>query len=191
MMQHTSALETSMTSRTGWPARGDAGSMCTRALTPFLSACQEAAGRRLGRVGGIGMVWIGGRVEGTVDAVTAFAVVTVVGRRVVVVARTVVAMVVDDDDVLAGPAAAIVLVVPSGEVGWPEAVGVEAGESTTAAETAPATSSRAMLTRRIRTACPPPADPINAVSAVRLADLSTFPARSLSSTGRMSVAPPA
>jgi hypothetical protein len=148
--------------------------MRTRALTPFLVACQELAGRRLGTVGGIGIVWIGGRVEGTVDAVTALAVVAVVGRRVVVVARTVVATVVDDDDVVAGAAAAVVVVVPSGEVGWPNAVGVEAGESTTAAETAPATSSRAMLTRRIRTACPPPTEPINAVSAVRPEDLSTF-----------------
>lgn len=175
MMQHAWALETSMTNRTGCPATGDAGSMCTRALTPFLSACQELAGRKLGRVGGIGMVWIGGRVEGTVDAVTARAVVAVVGRRVVVVARTLVATVVDDDDVVAGAAVAVVVVVPSGAVARPEAVGVEAGVSITAPETAPATSSRAMLARRLRTARPPPADSTNAVSAVRLADLSTFP----------------
>ena len=164
MMQHASALETSMTKRTGWPALGDGGSIRTRAFTPFLSACQEVAG---GTLGVVGMVRIGGRVDTTVDGVTAFAVVAVEGRRVVVVARMV-----DDGDVVVGPTTAVVLVVgSSGTVdrptsgppaGWPEAFEVEGGESTTVAESAPAESSRVTLATRIRTACVPPAHLIRA-----------------------------
>jgi hypothetical protein len=167
MMQHASALETSMTKRTSWPALGDAGSIRTRALTPFLSDCHEVAG---GTFGVVGMVRIGGRVDGTADVVTAFAVVGDEGRRVVVVAGMM-----DDGKVVVAPTTAVVLVVvSSGTVGWtttvplagwPEASEVEGGESTTVAESAPAESSRAMLATRIRTAGVPPADPINAVSA--------------------------
>ena len=173
MMQHASALETSMTKRTGWPALGDAGSIRTRAITPFLSACQELAG---GTFGVVGMVRIGGRVDATVDVVAAFAVVAVEGRPVVVVASMV-----DEGDVVVGPTTAVVLVVASGTVdwttsgppaGWAEAFEVEGGESTTVAESAPAESSRATLATRIRTACVPPTDPIEAVSAGQPADLS-------------------
>ena len=176
MMQHGSALETSMSKRTGWPAVGDGGSIRTRALTPFLSACQEVAG---GTLGVVGMVRIGGRVDATGDVVAAFAVVAVEGRRVVVDARMV-----DDGDVGVGATTAVVLVVvSSGTVdwttsgppaSWPEAFEVEGGESTTVAESAPAESSRATLPTSIRTACVPPADPTNAVSAGQPADLSAF-----------------
>jgi hypothetical protein len=175
MMQHASALETSMTNRTSWPALGDAGSIRTRALTPFLSDCHEVAG---GTFGVVGMVRIGGRVDGTADVVTAFAVVGDEGCRVVVVAGMM-----DDGNVVVGPITAVVLVVvSSGTVGWtttgppagwPEAFEVEGGESTTVAESAPAESSRAMLATRTRTASVAPADPINAVSAAQPTDLST------------------
>lgn len=141
-----------MTNRTGWPAIGAVGSIRTRMLTPFLSACQEVAGGRFGGVGVIGMVWIVGRVGRTVGAVTAFVVVAVVGRRVVVVARTV-----EGGEVVVGPTVVLVVVL-SGTPGWvisgppaepPDAWEVEASGSTIAAERAPAENSRATLTTRI------------------------------------------
>ena len=111
MREHSSALETSMTKRTGWPALGEAGSIRTRALTPFLSACQDVAG---GTLGVVGMVRMGGRVDATVEVDPGLVVVAVEGRRVVVVAT-----VVDDGDVVEGTTTAVVLVVAStGTVDW-------------------------------------------------------------------------
>lgn len=167
-----------MMNRTGWPAVGDGGSIRTRALTPFLTDCQEVAGGTLGMVD---TVRIGGRVDATVDVLTAFAVVGEEGRRVVGVAG----MVGDGDVLVVRITAVVLVVVPSGMGDWttpgvraggPAAIEVAVGESTTVAESAPAASSRAMLATRIRTASVPPAELTNAVSAVRPTGLSILAA---------------
>ncbi|MGI8807801.1 MAG: hypothetical protein ACR2KK_08175 [Acidimicrobiales bacterium] len=119
-----------------------------------------------GTFGVVGMVRIGGRVEATVDGVTAFGVVVVEGRRVVVVATTV-----DDGDVVV-VTAVVLVVVSSSTVDWtasgappdpPAAFEVEGGESTTVADSAPAESNRATLATRTRSASVPPAQSISSV----------------------------